>query len=185
MKSAVVLALLLVVSCDLGAGNATKEFKPLDASLLGSVERDQEPAVYYERDADVPGTGVRIVAHDDVVTAMAFVDATTLATGSWGDRRVCLWDTADGTLLSEAENEHRVSALAALPDGSGVLTVDAYGYLVLWPIEGTDLDAPEILNATEGENELDEISDRLADGRLASWENNLNYYFVQFIKFFG
>jgi len=64
-------------------------------------------------------------AHGDHVRALAFLDANTLATGSY-DRMVRLWDVRSGQVTSTFNHQHPVEDLLALNDGVLACAGDAF-----------------------------------------------------------
>ena len=158
--------LLLLAAC-----GRKPDFAPVDSSFFAAAPKSKTPAAVSLGYTLKAG---EIDAHTGAVTDLAFLDWARFVTVSYDDQRVAVWTVADGALISEAKHNRRLLAVAALPDGSGILTADAYGFLVFWPFGPSGLGASQTLNPETGTSAVDTIENRLGHHpRLAISPNGL------------
>lgn len=90
--------------------------------------------------------------HQGEVTNLAFTpDGFYLVSVSYGDFSLRVWDPAAGEELSNARTPKRVRGMAILPDGSGILTADAYNKIIFWPLRQGTIGTPETLARDAGD----------------------------------
>lgn len=154
----------------LAACGRSSEVEPIPDALLAPAEAPDIVDAH-----DFSSGVVEFDAHEGAVTDLAFLGGPDrLVTISFDDSRVALWDAGDGSLIAEARHDRRPQSVAALPDGSGFLTSDAYGYLVLWRLSEDGLAPPQRLHSAGGKDALDTIEQRLGHhARLAISPNGL------------
>lgn len=156
MRVSVPLAALLgLAACGRGP-----DVPAMDAALLATT-----PAAAGGTGPSFADEPIGVEVHQGAVTDLAFLDDERIVTVSYDDYRVALWSVADGSAIAEDKHKHRLLSVVALPDGSAVLTSDAYGYLTFWPVTADAVGPAQVLNAA---GPSDQIEQRLGHhARLA------------------
>jgi hypothetical protein len=94
-----------------------------------------------------------LTGHQEEVTTVAFTpDNQYLVSVSYGDYSIRVWNPFTGEELSNARTDNRVRSMTITPDGKGILTADAYNYLILWPISDGTIGDPRILFSDAGDS---------------------------------
>ncbi|UCH95810.1 MAG: DUF4878 domain-containing protein [Candidatus Aminicenantes bacterium] len=93
-----------------------------------------------------------LTGHQGEVTSLAFTpDNRYLVSVSYGDYSLRVWDPFTGEELSVARTPNRVRSMALFPDGSSILTADAYKDIILWPLSAGIIGSPQTLVKDAGD----------------------------------
>jgi WD40 repeat protein len=94
-----------------------------------------------------------LIGHQGEVTVLAFTpDNRYLVSVSYGDYSIRVWNPLTGEELSNARTENRVRGMTLTPDGSGILTADAYNNIILWPFSDGTIGDPRTLLSEAGDS---------------------------------
>jgi WD40 repeat protein len=130
---------------------------------------------------ELPQVHQVITGHQGEVTTIAFTpDNQYLVSASYGDYSIRVWDPLTGEEHSNARTGNRVRSMAIMPDGSGILTADAYNNIILWPLSGGTIESPRTL--------LGDTGDAVAvspDGKIIAatgWKRPVGLWDMQTLK---
>jgi DNA-binding beta-propeller fold protein YncE len=91
--------------------------------------------------------------HQGEVTELAFTpDSRYLVSASYGDYSIRLWDLQTGEEISSVRTANRVRSMALPPDGTRILTADAYNNIIMWPIDFDAIGEPQTIASNAGDN---------------------------------
>lgn len=110
-------------------------------------------AVPFMKDPKEPPSPQQILTgHQGEVSRLAFTpDGRYLVSVSYGDYSLRVWDPWAGSELSNAKTPNRVRDMAITPDGTGILTADAYNNIILWPLAAGAIGTPGTLTGEAGD----------------------------------
>ena len=122
-----------------------------------------------------------LTGHQGEVTTVAFTpDNQYLVSVSYGDYSIRVWNPLTGEEHSNARTSNRVRSMTITPDGSGILTADAYNNIILWPLSGGTIGSPQTL--------LSDAGDAVAispDGKIiaaTAWKRPIRLWDLQTLK---
>jgi WD40 repeat protein len=148
---------------------------------VGSFDYSGDVRPFLQDPRQLPQVQQVITGHQGEVTTLAFTpDNQFLVSASYGDYSIRVWDPLTGEEHSNARTGNRVSSMAIIPDGSGILTADAYNNIILWPLTGGTIGSPQTL--------LSDAGDAVAispDGKIIAatgWKRPIGLWDMQTLK---
>ncbi|MCX6579743.1 MAG: hypothetical protein NT166_06110 [Candidatus Aminicenantes bacterium] len=128
----------------------TFEITDTPGSGGGSFPGEAEP---FMKDPKKPPQAQQILnGHQGEVTNLAFTrDNRFLVSASYGDFSLRVWDPLTGQELSSAKMENRVRGMVITANGERILTADAYGNIISWPVEEGVVGLPTTLYRDAGD----------------------------------
>lgn len=113
----------------LSGGKGAPGFDPVNQAYFSQpMSFGMTAATFFNKD-DKPRLLKTLPGHGDAVSGVAFLPGGRLVSCSYADYTVRLWDVATGAESGMLKLDYRPTGMAATPDGSAVVVVDAYGGL--------------------------------------------------------
>ena len=124
----------------------------IDLTDRGSTPATIAAEAFFPDPAKPPQAHLTLQGHQGEVSCLEFSpDDKTLASASYGDYSVRIWDPVSGEILAAGKSKNRIRSLQILKKDSSILTADAYKEITSWPVKDGKVGTPRNLFSNAGD----------------------------------